>query len=267
MYIYTQLSPTTWCERPTQHGVLGELRPWAGCACIMYAARWAARPARMYAARWAARPARKGKISQFTSYALITHIFLVPWHLHRWAGLQAPSLCLLSCLYPFHSSPKLEQACCSCLQTAFNFRVFWRLFNFRVFWRLPRKWKGFPISLGGANFEIIPTNNSLPAHHLWARSWHFPSRAGCIFNGRQVRPKKSEATRPIPWYQPRTGYAPLRSRYRSLWAWWWRIIAIIGLHCLSEIGTLSLNRYWFCRRQLAQLLYLVVTLFCTRSCT
>jgi len=26
----------------------------------------------------------------------------------------------------------------------------------------------------GANFEIIPTNNILPAHHLWAGSLHYP---------------------------------------------------------------------------------------------
>jgi len=45
----------------------------------------------------------------------------------------------------------------------------------------------------------------------------------------------------------------------------WRIIAIIGLHYLSEIGTLSQNRCWFWRRTLAQLLYLGVSPFCTRS--
>jgi len=121
------------------------------------------------------------------------------------------------------------------------------------------------IPLCGADFEIIPTNSILPAHHLWARSLHFPPRAGCFFHGRQVHQEKSEATRPIPWYQPRTGYAPLRSRCQSLWAWQWHIIAIISLHCLSEIGTLSQNQYWFLRRKLAQLLYLVVTLFCTQS--
>ena len=102
-------------------------------------------------------------------------------------------------------------------------------------------------SLGGDDFEIIPMNNILPAHHLWARSLklHFLPRAGWFFHGRQVRPEKSEATRPISWYQPRTGYTPLRSWYWSLWARRWRIVAIIGLHCLSEIGTLSQNRYWF----------------------
>ena len=50
--------------------------------------------------------------------------------------------------------------------------------------------------------------------NLWAGSLHFPPRAGCFFHGRQVRPEKSEVTRPILWYQPRTGYAPLRSRCR-----------------------------------------------------
>ena len=109
--------------------------------------------------------------------------------------------------------------------------------------------------------HIIPTNNILPAHHVWAGSLRFPPRAGCFFHGRQVRPEKSEATRPIPWYQPRTGCAPLRSRCRSLWARRWRIVAIISLHCLSEIGTLAQNRYWFWWRKLAQLLYLVVTPF------
>ena len=121
------------------------------------------------------------------------------------------------------------------------------------------------ISLGGADFEIIPTNNIFSAHHLWAGSLHFPPRARCFFHGRQVRPEKSEATRPIQWYQPRTGYAPLRFWCRSLWAWRWRIVAIIGLHCLSKIGILSQNRNWIWRRKLAQLLYLVVTPFCTRS--
>jgi len=60
-----------------------------------------------------------------------------------------------------------------------------------------------PSSLSGADFEIIPTNNILAAHHLWAGSLHFPPRAGCFFHGRQVRPEKWEATRPIPWYQDR----------------------------------------------------------------
>jgi len=58
-------------------------------------------------------------------------------------------------------------------------------------------------SLGGADFEIIPTNNILPTHHLWADSLHFPPRVGCFFHGKQVRPEKSEATRPIPWHQDR----------------------------------------------------------------
>jgi len=120
-------------------------------------------------------------------------------------------------------------------------------------------------SLGGADFEIIPTNNMLPAHYLWAGSLHFPLRAGCFFHGRQVRPEKSEATWPIPWYQDRAGYAPLRSRCRCWWTRRWHIIAIIGLHCLPEIGTLSQNRYWFWRRKLAQLLYLGLSPFCTRS--
>jgi len=120
-------------------------------------------------------------------------------------------------------------------------------------------------TLGGADFEIIPTNNILPAHHLWAGSLHFPPRAGCFFHGRQVRPGKSEATRPIPWYQDRASYAPLRSRFRCWWARQWHIIANIGWHCLFKIGTLSQNQYWFWQRKLAQLLYLVVSLFCTRS--
>ena len=120
------------------------------------------------------------------------------------------------------------------------------------------------IALGGADFEIIPTNNILPAHHLWAGSLHFPPRAGCFFHGRQVRPEKSEATQAIPWCQDRARYAPLRSRCCCWWARQWRIMAIISLHCLSEIGTLSQNRYWFWRRKLAQLLYLGVSPFCTR---
>jgi len=112
-----------------------------------------------------------------------------------------------------------------------------------------------------AQFLIIPKNKMLPAHHLWAGSLHFPPRDG----RRQVRPEKSEATRPIPWYQDQAGYAPLRSRCCCWWARRWHIIAIIGLHCFSEIGTLSQNRYWFCRRKLAQLSYLGVSPFCIRS--
>ena len=119
----------------------------------------------------------------------------------------------------------------------------------------------FFISLGGADFEIIPTNIILPSHH----SVHFHPWAGCFFHDRQVRTEKSEATRPIPWYQDQADYAPLRSRWRCWWARRWRIIAIIGLHCLVEIGTLSQNRYWFWQRKLAQLFYLSVSLFCTRS--
>ena len=107
----------------------------------------------------------------------------------------------------------------------------------------------------------VPTNNILPAHNLWAGSLNFPPGAGCFFHGRQVRPGKSEATRPIPWHQDRAGYAPLRFRFRCWWARRWRIIAIIGLHCLFEIG----NRYLFWQRKLAQLLYLCVSPFCTRS--
>jgi len=42
-------------------------------------------------------------------------------------------------------------------------------------------------------------------------------------------------------------------------------IIIIGLHGLFEIGTLSQNRYWFWQRKWAQLLYLGVSPFCTRS--
>jgi len=45
-----------------------------------------------------------------------------------------------------------------------------------------------------------------------------PPRAGCFFHGRQVRPGKSEAMRPIPWYQDWAGYAPLTSRFRCWWA-------------------------------------------------
>jgi len=74
------------------------------------------------------------------------------------------------------------------------------------------KWYVFKLwklnTLGGADFEIIPTSNIFPAHHLWAGSLHFPPRAGCFFHGRQVRPEKSEATRPIPvwsWVKSRPG--------------------------------------------------------------
>jgi len=93
----------------------------------------------------------------------------------------------------------------------------------------------------------------------------FPPTSWWFLPWRQVRPEKSEATRAIPWYQDRAGYAPLRSRFCCWWARWWRFIAIISLHCLFEIGTLSQNRYWFWQRKLAQRLYLDVSPFCTRS--
>ena len=50
-------------------------------------------------------------------------------------------------------------------------------------------------------------------------------------------------------------HTPLRSRFRCWWARRWRFVAIIGLHCLFEIGTLSQNRYWFQQRKLAQLVH------------
>ena len=57
-------------------------------------------------------------------------------------------------------------------------------------------------------FEIIPTNKIVPVSCYWAGS--FRPRARCFFHGRPAQPAILEATRPIPWYQPRTGYAALR---------------------------------------------------------
>jgi len=75
-------------------------------------------------------------------------------------------------------------------------------------WRGVVKWWNssgqFQTSLGGADFEIILTNN-LPAHHLWAGSFHFPPRARCSFRGRPARPAMLKAKRPISWYQDRAG--------------------------------------------------------------
>ena len=110
-----------------------------------------------------------------------------------------------------------------------------------------------------------PNEQHFACSPLWAGSLHFPPLAGCFFHGGQGRPGKSEAMRAIPWYQDRTGYTPMRSRFRCWWARRWRIVAIVNLHCLSEHGNLSRNRYWFLQTKLVQLLYPCVSPFCTRS--
>ena len=61
-------------------------------------------------------------------------------------------------------------------------------------------------------FEIIPTNKIVPVSCYWAGS--FRPRARCFFHGRPAQPAILEATRPIPLYQPRTGYAA--SRYEAV---------------------------------------------------
>jgi len=87
-------------------------------------------------------------------------------------------------------------------------------------------------SLGGSYFEIIPTNKISPVTCHCAGSFRFPPRARCFFHGKPAQPAILEATRPIPWYQPRTGYTALRYRSRCRWAWLWCLLAIISLHCL-----------------------------------
>ena len=81
------------------------------------------------------------------------------------------------------------------------------------------------IALDVADFDVIPTNKipSEKAHFVSPHVLVAPSV------GRPTRPAMLEANQPIPWYQPRTGYAPLRSESRCRWAWWWRLLAIISL--------------------------------------
>ena len=89
-------------------------------------------------------------------------------------------------------------------------------------------------SRSGVDFEIIPTNKISPVSCHWAGSFRFPPRARCFFCGRPAQPAILEATRPIPSYQPRTGYAALRYRSRCRWAWLWCLLGIISLPSLIE---------------------------------
>ena len=83
--------------------------------------------------------------------------------------------------------------------------------------------------------------------HQWEGSIRFPQRAGCCFRGRQVLPRKSEATRkrPLLWYQDQAGRAPLRSWRCCMWAR--RRLAPPHNHLPSEI-------FWRASAKLMQIL-------------
>ena len=74
-------------------------------------------------------------------------------------------------------------------------------------WRYnkPKNQKQFPNTFGGGDFEIVPTYKISPLRRLF----RFPPRARGCFRGKQTQLGKSEATRPIPWYQDRAGCSPL----------------------------------------------------------
>ena len=62
-------------------------------------------------------------------------------------------------------------------------------------------------SLGGADFEIIPTNSIclLTTCQQAHSKFRFPPRARCSFCGRPARSAMLEAKQPIPWYQDQAG--------------------------------------------------------------
>jgi len=82
-------------------------------------------------------------------------------------------------------------------------------------------------------------SNGQDSTSQWAGSFWFPLCARCLFRGRPSRPAMLEVKRSIPWYQPRTSYAAMRSRSRCPWAWWWCLLAIISLHCLPRLAIFS----------------------------
>ena len=110
--------------------------------------------------------------------------------------------------------------------------------------------------LGGVDFEIVSfwflvchaaTQLALQLHqeriqvvrewtrfNLWEGSFRFPLRARCCFRGSQAQPGKSEVKRSILWYHDRAGCAPLISWRRCRWAWRWRLLAIIYMHCFPK---------------------------------
>ena len=84
---------------------------------------------------------------------------------------------------------------------------------------------------GGLWYDPHKQDSTCESH--WAVSFHFPPRARCFFCGKPAQLAILEATRPIPWYPPGTGYAAVRNRSCCLWAWLWCLLTIISLHCLS----------------------------------
>ena len=61
-----------------------------------------------------------------------------------------------------------------------------------------------PLAFHSGDFEIIPTNKSLP---LWAGLFRFPPQTRSSIRGSRylaAQPTILKATRPISWYQPRT---------------------------------------------------------------
>jgi len=97
----------------------------------------------------------------------------------------------------------------------------------------------FHIPLCGADFEIIPTNKIPPVSCHWARWIRFAPRARCFFRGRPAQPAIWEATRPIPWYQPRTGYVVLRYQSRCRWACLWCLLA-----SLPSSACIAFRNWW-----------------------
>jgi len=122
------------------------------------------------------------------------------------------------------------------------------------------------ITLGGADFEFIPTNNILPAHHLWAGSLHFPPRAGCHAASSMAGKSAQENMRPIRdiktgqdtthLWDPNAAVGELGGD-ASL-----PLAACIAFPRLALFHK-TCTKIWL--RKLAQILYLGVSPFCTRS--
>jgi len=73
---------------------------------------------------------------------------------------------------------------------------------------------------------------------------HFPHELAS--SSVAARPAMLQAKRPILWYQPRTGYAPLRSQSHCRWAWWSRDMTHARVCNDSICGLISIagSRWW-----------------------
>ena len=125
-------------------------------------------------------------------------------------------VCLVLCLFC------LSTCMCVCLQVQVPLRECLRARRFRASLLLHLHLCAFLMQLHSVGLTLRSSPQTTFCILTTCEQAHYISPHELVASymaGKSARnSQKSEATRPIPWYQDRASYAPLRSRWRCWWA-------------------------------------------------